>query len=254
MPDLYLNVGHLIPVGYSDLSANDQNPKFRKGGVSFIQDVFGFRVFQYMHNKDGAASAVGDLQSRAANTTITNATSGTTTSVQKDSAGWTASAFKDRLVYVQDNDDAAGAVPEGEVGIIVENDTDTLWIDSARPFTAAVAANDDLAIYSLFDWDDAADGDLAINVFGVAMAAVSDNYWGWLQRHGYCPDVKLKAATGFTAGDPIVADAAAVGSFGTDGQELWIGFAPVTVTSDIVADKAPMHLSVFFPPLTGTAP
>lgn len=253
MPNPWLNVGHIIPMGQSDLLADDKEPKYAKGILSFTRDAFGLRIFQYLRNSTSSAVAVGELTSRAATTTITDATSGTTTSVTKTGAGWTVDAFKDRLLHVTDNDDASGAAPEGETSVIGSNTATVAVVDSTRAFSAAIAVNDDLVIYSLFDLADAADGDLARDVAGVWMAAVSTLSWGMVQRYGFCPQTKVTAAA-IVAGDPVVAGANAVAAFGTDGQELWVGWSPVRIAADVVNAYSLIFIDVFSPAGPGTAP
>jgi hypothetical protein len=251
--DLFLNLQHLIPVGHSDLKGDDQKSRYARGQISFMYDRFGPRLFKYLHNMTGGATQAGELLSRAAAVAVANATSGTTTSVVLAAAGWTPDAFIDRLLVVDDDAGAAGAAPEGEVGVIIDNTTDTILIDPARPFSAALAAGDDLTVYSLFDAKDAADGDLARDVFGVGMADLTDTFWGWVQCYGYCPDVR-HAAGAVVAGDPLVAAAAAVGAFGVDGQELWVGWSPRGIAADSAQDKALAFLNVYSPAGPGAAP
>ena len=253
MPELYLHVGYILPMGYAELLADDKDPKYSKGQIGFMRDDFGLRLFRYMHNSTASAVAKGDLQARAANTTITNITSGTTTSITLTAAGWTADAFIGRLLICTDDAGAAGAAPEGEVGVIVANTATVITIDSGKPFTAAPAANDDFTVYSIFDLKDAADGDLARDCVGIPMQAVSTLYWGVWQIYGFCPDV-IHTAAAVTAGDPIVADAAKVGAFGTDGQELWVGWSPNGMSSDNATVKALAFIDLFSPGGPGTAP
>src|SRR3989304_1489980 len=92
--DMVLGVQHLIPVGTRDLLTDDNEPKYAKGQVTFVRDAFGVRIFKYLHNKIGSATTAGQLVSRAANATISNATSGSTTTVTKTGAGWAASSVQ----------------------------------------------------------------------------------------------------------------------------------------------------------------
>jgi hypothetical protein len=243
--DMFLGLQHLIPVGTSDLKGDDQKARYAKGQISFMYDRFGPRIFRYLHNMTGGAILQGELQARAAAVTVTDATSGTTTSVKKTGAGWTVDAFLDRLLIVTDNADAAGAAPEGEVGVIVDNDAENILVDSARPFSAALAVNDDLSVYSLFDAKDAADSDLASDVFGVPMVDLTDKFWGWFQCFGYCPDARYDTAA-VVIGDPVVAAAASLGPFGTDAQELWVGWSPNGIAADQASPfKALAFLNVY---------
>src|SRR3990167_5009428 len=107
MADLFLHLGPIAPVGYEDLNSDNLNPKMKLGQLAFMQDDYGFRVFEYCRNMSGSAIAQGELQKRIADATTSNITSGTTTSATK--SGWTAGDYVGRILYVDDNDDSAGA-------------------------------------------------------------------------------------------------------------------------------------------------
>lgn len=246
MSNLFLDMGNMLPVSERDLNANDLTANAPLGSIAFRRDAFGFRVFKYCRNLSGSAIAQGELQKRVADGTISNATSGTTTSVTKTGAALTASALKGRILYVEDNDDSAGAAPEGEASPIVANGTETITVDSRMPFTVAVAANDELRYWTFDHLVDAADSDLASKVVGVCVGTggVSDNYHGWWQIHGPCPGVIHTAAT-VTSLNPVVAGAAAVAAHGSDAVDLWVGYQLGTHTSDVVALKSPVYVQLF---------
>ena len=245
MADLFLHLGNMIPVGNEDLNADHLNPKHKLGQLSFQVDAYGFRVFEYCRNMSGSAVAQGELQKRIADATIANITSGTTTSAV--TTGLTAGAYVGRICYVDDNADSAGAAPEGESAPIVANSTTVIQTDPGRPFSAALAVNDDLRIVSFNHLNDAADGDLAAAVKGVAVGknGVSSNYYGWWQRYGSCPDVLHKASAAVTPLNPVVADAAAVGPHGSDAVDLWVGKQLGTHSNDVVSNKSLVELLLF---------
>lgn len=251
--ELFLNMGHIIPMGQADLLADDAKPIYAKGQLSFVRDAFGLRVFRYLRNATATAVGKGELQSRAAAVTITNVDSGTVTSITQAALGATVDAYKDRLLICTDHNASAGAAPEGEVGVIVSNSATVINVDPKRPFSTAPLVNDDFSVYSLFDLKDGADGDLAINVMGIAMTAVGSGNWGCWQSYGFCPDVLHKNAA-VTLGDPIVADVAQVGAFGADGQELWIGWSPNGMSADNVQLRALVRVNLFEGTGPGTAP
>lgn len=244
MSDLFLHLGNMIPVGNEDLNADHLNAKHKLGALSFQIDDYGFRVFEYCRNMSGSAVAQGELQKRIADATIANITSGTTTSAV--TTGLTAGDYVGRILYVDDNADSAGAAPEGESSPIVANSTTTIQVDPGRPFTVALAANDDLRVISFNHLDDAADGDLASKVKGVAVGknGVSSKYFGWWQRYGICPDVKHSAAS-VTSLNPVVAGAACVAAHGSDAVDLHVGTQLGTHTSDSVSLKSPVDLLLF---------
>jgi hypothetical protein len=181
--------------------------------------------------------------SKPANVSVANITSGST--VKAVTTGLTASEHDGKLCYVLDDAGGAGAAPEGEIGIIGSNTTTTINLDPNRPLSAALAVNDDLVLIANWQGEDAADGDLAHTVLGVAMgtSGISDNGYGWVHRLGVTP--AAIAAGAIVAGDPVVAAAGVLGAFGTDGQELWCGIALAAASADMVALQAPVHLTVF---------
>lgn len=245
MADLFLHMGNMIPVGNENLNADHLNPKHKLGQLSFQIDAYGFRVFEYCRNMSGSAVAQGELQRRIADATLANITSGTTTSAT--TTGMTAGDYVGRILYVDDNADSAGAAPEGESSPIVANSTTVVQVDPGRPFTVALAANDDLRVVSFNHLNDAADGNLASVVKGVAVGAngVASGNYGWWQRYGLCPDVLHKASTAVTSLNPVVADAAAVGPHGSDAVDLWVGTQVGTHAADVVSNKSPVDLLLF---------
>ncbi|HAM54115.1 MAG TPA: hypothetical protein DCQ64_01340 [Candidatus Rokubacteria bacterium] len=251
--DLVLKVGSITSTSLSDINGDSATPQNRPGTLSIIVDAFGPRILQYVQNKSGSAVAMGELLSKPANVSVSNITAGSTT--QATTSGLTADAHDGKLCYVLDNADSAGAAPEGEVSIVRNNTATLIDVERDRPFSVALAVNDDLVLISNWQAEDAADGDLAVDVLGVVLGnqGFADTNYGWVQREGYVV-ADLEAATGLTAGDPVVADAARIGDFDTDGQELWVGYALATVTSDIVPDVAPVNLRLFTAAGPGTGP
>lgn len=251
--DLVLNLATIHPVGIEDINGSSETPRMRPGTISFVVDAFGPRILQYVQNQSGSAVAMGELLSKPANAAVNNITAGSTT--QATTTGLTAGNWDGALLYVLDNDDSAGDAPEGQVSIIRHNTATVIDVEKDYPFSVALAANDDLVLIANWQAEDAADGDLGVDVLGVVLAngGFADNYFGWVQREGYVV-ADLKASTGITVANPVVADAAKVGAFGSDGQELWIGYSLATVTSDIVADVVPINLKLFSSGNLGTAP
>lgn len=245
--DLFVNLASLIPIAVRDLNASDKDPQHPLGQLAYARDSYGFRLFQYCRNMTGGATLAGELQKRVADATTSNITSGTTTSYTKTAAGYTVGAFKGRLLYIDDNDDSAGAAPEGESSPIVNNSATVVSVDPQRPFTVALAANDDVRIISFDHLSDAADGDLASKVIGVDVAkdGHADNEYGWWQKYGVCPDVLHKASSAVTSLNPVVADAAAVNAHGSDAVDLWVGYQLGTHAVDIVSNKSPVFLQLF---------
>lgn len=235
--NLYLNLGALHSVGTGDLNADDVSPKgFMPGAISIMVDDFGFKMFRY--GRDSVAASKGGLVGRkaAVTGTVTAAAGETNTTTHVfDTANFTAHAEQGAMFVVVDDAGAGGAAPEGEVSIIDDNTVDMLSLDRRYPITAACAAGDTYYDLSIWTGKASADGDFAINTFGIAMADRTALYYGWLQFYGRNPGTLYLAANAVTAGDPVVADAACVGPYGMDAEHLWVGHCPVTVAADLAS-------------------
>ena len=242
--DMVSKMSHLIPVGKANVNSDDLTPRHPVGTISFVNDGYGFRVMEYCRNISGSAIAKGELQKKSGNTAISNILSGSTTTVV--TTGLTANTMRGQILYIDDNDDSAGAAPEGESGIIVSNTTTTITIDSGRPFTVAPAVNDEARVVYSSALVDAADGDLSGNVRGVCLASggVTNLQYGWWQRYGYCPDVIHKNSA-CVDGEPVVADTAQVGPWGSDAVSLWVGHQVGTFTADNAHLYSPVFLQLF---------
>lgn len=253
--DLVLKVGSITSLGMASINTDDpaDTTRARPGTLAILVDAYGYRILQYVKNVSDSAYAIGELVSKVATTSVANISSGTIR--QAVTSGLTANDHDGRLCYVHDNDDSAGAAPEGETSVVRNNTATVIDMEFDMPFSTALAANDDLRLISNWQSTDAADGDLAHNVLGVVVgnAGFSDNQFGWVQKEGYCPRVEALSGA-ITIGDPVVADAAKVGAFGADGQELWVGIALGAMSADQVADMLPVNLRIFTCAGPGTAP
>jgi len=192
--DLFLHMGHIIPMGQSDLTADDAAPKYRKGQLSFVMDDYGLRIFRYLKNVNGAATVKGGLYSRAADVAVTLSAESprvlsTKTLIYK-AAAWTANTLVGRMYIHLTNVTAAGAAPEGETSIVVANDANSITLDAARPLSAIPSVGADTTrVFSLFDCiasaandtaapassQDAVAGTATKNVMGIAMVAVAED-------------------------------------------------------------------------------
>jgi hypothetical protein len=219
--DLFLHMGHILPMGSADLRSDDApdgkgQGKYRKGQLGYVMDDYGLRIFRYLRNMKGAAALQGGLYSRVADVNVTlGATSGSTTTVIKKAASWTANTLVGRMYVHLGNATTPGAAPEGETSIVVANDANSVTLDAARPLSAAPSVGADTTrVISLFDYGASATGDLASgagtnnvstpNVMGIAMIGVTNGNWGVLQTYGTCPDAKVQPSTAIGIG-PLVA-------------------------------------------------
>ena len=252
--DLVLKIGSITGLGQGiNTDDPDTGTTARPGTLRILVDAYGYRILQYVKNTTASAAALGELLSKVANTAVSNITAGSVR--QATTTGLTANAHDGRLCYVTDNDDSAGAAPEGETSVVKNNSTTIIDMEFDMPFSVALAANDDLTLISNWQGADAADGDLAVNVLGVVLGnqGISTLQFGWVQKEGYCPGVDALSGA-ITAGDPVVADAAQVGAFGSDGQELWVGVALGAMAADQTADTLPVNIRLFSCAGPGTSP
>src|SRR5258708_7863643 len=124
---LFMRYGHIIPMGQSDLLADDAAPKYATGQLSYVRDAYGLRIARYLHNMklSSGATVAGGLYSRSADVNVTlGTTSGSTTTVIKKVGGWTANTLAGRMYVHLGNVTSAGAAPEGETAIVSSNTAD----------------------------------------------------------------------------------------------------------------------------------
>lgn len=245
---LVFRMGNLVGMGMRDIHGDDADPQHRPGSQSFVVDAFGPRVFEYGRNTSGSAVTVGqlmELEADGANvvtTTVSNITSGTRTSAV--TSGLTADNHTGMLCFVLDDAGGAGAAPEGETSIVADNTATTITLEPDYPLSVALAANDDLELIANWQFEDSVDGDEAWTIYGVVVGqdGISSLSYGWIQREGYCSCVV--GANAISEGDPVVAGAALLDAFGSDGQELWCGIALATGGTDEVTPRLPIRLKL----------
>ena len=210
--DLFLNLGALFSVGQADLRADDSTPKgYAPGAISWMIDAFGPKIFRY--GKSVASGEKGELMSKPADETGTvTAAAGEVndTTHFADTTNWaSANLAQGKIFHVTDNNDVAGGPPEGEVSVIASYGVSQATLDSRYPLSLAPAVSDTWRGLSVFHTEDAADGDLAVIVYGICMATRTAGHFGWYQNYGMNPGA-LYETNAVTAGAPIVAMAACV--------------------------------------------
>jgi hypothetical protein len=256
--DLFLRPGNLVGMGSANIHGDDAEQQARPGTASFIADAFGPRILRYVQNRNGSALVVGDLVSYASDTqntistSVANITSGTTTSAV--TSGLTADRHNGMICWVLDNADSAGAAPEGEWSVVADNTATAINVDPQKPYSVALAANDDLELLATYQVEDSADGDEGWTVVGVAAGkdGISVGNYGWVVAHGFT--MATHTTNAITEGDPIVAGAAVVDAFGTDGQELWVGIACGAGSTDETLKHLPVHMRVWHSAGPGGSP
>lgn len=236
-----LHLGFMIPVGQQDIEANDLKATMRGGTYGLVVDAYGERILRYCCNRD-ANFSLGDIVSRVGNTNaalVVTASTGTTTRAGIVGAALTASDHIGNILYVQGNNDSAGAAPEGENSIIVSNTTGYVNINAARPFTTAVAASDILWIIGTFNTEFSVGlptPDISMTVYGcvVGQSGISDNQYGWVQSWGYVPQCNY-SSSGATIAQPLIVASTTAECLGQSSASLLniIGYAPVAVTGSL---------------------
>lgn len=236
--DMYVNVNALVGIGNAQLNANDLVAAHNLGQIQIVTDSFGLRMFRYGKTGQSGGQGKGELCARIANVTGTvTAAAGEVNSTTQlaDTTNWaTNDSERGKICVITDDAGGAGAAPEGEVAAVVGNTASHQFFDPNFPLTTAPAASDTYANFATAHHDDAADGDLAVNVLGLLMADRTADYFGWLQFYGIHPGA-LFTTSAVTAGNPVVADAAAVGPHGCDTEQLWVGYAPIAVAADLAS-------------------
>lgn len=230
-------------VSAAELTASTTTPVFPYGAIyKDLHPTLGPREFKYVQFH--AAASRGDSARFLDPISVTNITSGATTSVTLTGAGWTANLYKGGLLRCLDDAGGAGAAPEGEIARIKSNTTDTIYLESSDAFSTAPAANDDFQIILPWAVQDAAAGDVARNVAGVAMATQAQYSWGWVQYKGLNPYVNVVAAgTAITTKKSLITGTNVLTDGSTSAAELRVGFAMHAVTSDTVARYALVDLN-----------
>ena len=241
-------------VADSDFKANPERhgimPGYRWGvhaviGEGIFKDVYadGESWFAWVCNRNGSAL------SRGAHTkwyTFTGTVvSGSTSTIVDGADTFVADEQVWNNVVILDDVGGAGAAPEGEWGKIVKNTTTTLTIQTAgtgNVFTAAPAVGDTFKIWSNNQVIASADGDQWAECAGIVVASsLADNYWGWICIKAENIGALIKAATGVTDNQGLVADAGRLGPSSSDGLDLIVGYPAHTFGNDIVSDFIPVR-------------
>ena len=257
--DLTFRIGHLTGLSNSDLQGDDDDaspttgPKARPGTLSWITDAFGPRIVKYIRavSTNFAYGRPVALDSDAQNIITTSYTvlTGTTTGFTLSSGGQanvTNGDHQGAICFVTDDAGAAGAVPEGEAGIVTFNSATVFTLEPTYPLTAALAVNDTVDIVSNYQTEDTFDGDEAWTVRGICLPTdgITAGNYGWVQVEGVC--MARHIASAITEGDPVVTDYRAIGPFGSDGQELHLGIAVATgASTDEAQPFVPVNLKLF---------
>ncbi len=238
-----IHLGNIIPVGMADLANSTLTPQVRGGVYSFMNDSFGTRIFRYIYVINTGGMARNELSTRIAGlaTTADDTPTGVLSTLSwADNGAFVADAHNGALLCI---DEATDAAPQAEVGIVTNNTIDNLELDPDYPLSASPANGDTGTVWHAHIGGDAADADEGKDVLGVIMATALNAEYTWAQCYGFHPSVLDVSVGDNTAGDPAVAAAAGVNVFGSDAQELWVGYFPTTFGT--TQTHVPVFMDVF---------
>ncbi len=201
--------------------------------------IYGDCIARFVWNRSGGTLAQGAL-AKFYSLTVTNIDSGSITSFT-EAAAFVADEQIGNLAYVLDNADSAGAAPEGQMRFIVKNTVNICYVQPA--FSVALAANDDIRIYSNNNVVASAIGDNAGEVSGVVVApsGIPDNYGGWVVEEGIVAAL-IKAATAINGDEGLIADTGRLTVGSTSAATLIIAHAMFPASADIVSDLIPVRM------------
>jgi hypothetical protein len=249
------NFNLLTPVSTGDLNrtAPDGKPQFGVNHYGFANTPFGIRIVKYIQNRTTAVvqgalmSGVGDTGGITAFTCSATAGSSAKKIV---TTGLTANVHKGAMLRCLDKASSAGAAPEAETVIVKANSAVLVEVDDDMEFSTAILVNDTFNLRSTYNSEAAAAGDNNLVVQGVVQAkdGIAADYYGFVSCYGNTPNTLVKAATALAAQEPIIADAGRVGpGVGTASAGiLHIGFSEFVLTSDVVADKSLINMTLHF--------
>ena len=212
-----------------------------KKGIYEDLAIYGDCWFRWVCNRTGSDKVQGDLVKFYTKSTG-DIDSGAVNRINK-AGEWTADHEVGNMVYILDNNDSAGAAPEGESRYIVKNTAGILYVQ--YDFTVAPAADDDVEIRSNCMVVPAAIGDDKSEVAGVVISpdGIPNDYWGWIGVHGIFPAL-VKADTAITAGQRLIADTSRLNAGAGPSAFEDLGFAIVGCSADIVSDMIPVKLEL----------
>ena len=225
------------------LDASDSSANEVIGTVRWDQHpILGLRGFQYV--RFHFAATAGEWCSQIGNVALANMTGTATTSFTLASS-MTADLYVDCLFRVKDDTGGAGAAPEGETARIIANTADVGTLHPDDELSAALASGDDGEIICPNRVEQTAGGDQAYTVRGVALAAQTAYYYGWVQFYGLNPVAKFVAAgTAVTGAKGVIAANSGLATVSsTSDRSLLIGSLDcTTIASDQVGRTNIVHV------------
>lgn len=197
--------------------------------------VYGPAMYRFVWNLSGGDMAWGSLTKWYALTGIT--ATGGATSYLTDSSKFTAKEEVGNLIYILDDQGAAGAAPEGDARLIVKNTADIVYVQP--DFSAAPVAGDTAEISSRVRVVASADGDVRGQLAGVVVSpdGIADGYGGWIGTQGVFACL-VQAGTAIPALEALKAHTGRMTDGNGCAQELTCGFNLHAVQTDIANDIA----------------
>ena len=206
--------------------------------------VHGRSAFIWACNRSGGALSRGALTKFYSMTGTV--VSGTVDTMTDGAATFIANEQIGNLFILNNNNDSAGAAPEGEFGVITKNTATTLTIRTAQAnqqFSEALAVNDTYSIRSTAQVIASAAGDQESEIAGITVVSSwADNYWGWLCIQADCIAALVKENTAITKDKGLIADTGRLTVGSTSGQELIVAYTLDTFAADIITDLIPVKL------------
>lgn len=259
--DHLYNFTLLAPASVGDLNADAATARGgRLGSMFFANDAFGLRLYMLVQNRHTAAVVKGALMSAVGDTNgmtqiTTSGGAAANTKVKATTTGLTANVHQGGGIYIQNCTTSAGAAPEGEDSVVASNSATEVFVDPRNAFSAVIASGDTVNLHGIANGELAAAGDLAYAVLGVVVGkdGISAGNFGFVSRMGYTPNTLVKAATGLTQNQAVIADAGRVAPASASATNLLLGTAPNVVVSDIVSDKTTIVLALGLGFSPGTA-
>jgi hypothetical protein len=236
----------------TELYASDSTQKEILGSVRWdVNPIWGLRGFEYV--RFHFAAELGQLCTQVANVAIANQT-GTVKTGFTLTGSMTADIYVGCLARVKDDAGAAGAAPEGELARIISNTANAAVFHPDDELSAALASGDDLEIICPNRVKVAAAGEESLLVRGVAMAAQTAYYYGWVQFYGRAPHAQFVAAgTAVTGPKGLIAATGGLLTVSNSSSRsiLVASLETTTVATDQVkrTDLAFMHCGVAGEPL-----
>lgn len=191
----------MLQITFQSVTNTQTSPDFQVGSAGQTPDG---REWSYALVSTGGL-AKGSVAVPVANTAVDNVTSSTDAMgrivyITKASAGWTAGAFVDGWVVV---DDGTGV---GQAGRISENTTDTLTLYPEFAFTTALSVVDsDITISQNYKVVKSAVTSKLQNAVGIAQVAASALDYCWILTKGegvvLAGEVLTPLGTDFVTGD-----------------------------------------------------